>query len=68
MDSQQWAAGWIDRFASRLQLHHIDREDAISIAAQVWNEQGGAGCPERAAEAVGSVWSQASMRLPPGLQ
>ena len=58
MDNYQRAAGWIDRFASRLQMHNVDREDAIEIAAQVWDEQGIHTCPERAAEAVCSTWGR----------
>ncbi len=58
MDNYQRAAGWIDRFASRLQMHNVDREDAIEIAAQVWDEQGLSTCPERAAEAVCTTWSR----------
>lgn len=58
MDNYQRAAGWIDRFASRLQMHNVDREDAIEIAAQVWDEQGLSTCPERAAEAVCGTWGR----------
>ncbi len=60
MDTYQRAAGWIDRFASRLQMHNVDREDAIEIAAQVWDEQGMQVCPERAAEAVCTTWGRPS--------
>lgn len=59
MDNYQRAAGWIDRFASRLQMHNVDREDAIEIAAQVWDEEGLTTCPERAAEAVCATWGRA---------
>lgn len=57
MNPHQLAAGWIDRFASRLQLHQFDREDAISIAAQMWAEHGATSCPERMAEAVSKGWA-----------
>ena len=58
MDNYQRAAGWIDRFASRLQMHNVGREDAIEIAAQVWDEQGSGTCPERAAEAMCTHWGR----------
>ena len=64
MDAYQRAAGWIDRFASCMQLHNVGREDAIEVAAQVWAEEGPSACPERAAEALCTSWGRPRSRAP----
>ena len=57
MDPHLIAAGWIDRFAARLQLRSVMREDAVLLAAQVWEQSGTSIGPEHAADAVCATWS-----------
>lgn len=43
---------WIERCAARLQCRTpMDHEQAVEHAGALWQRCGGAGCPERAAEA-----------------
>lgn len=52
MNGYTRVASWIDRFVSRLMRYDVSRKEAVESAFSVWNEQGIAANPERAADAL----------------